>query len=505
MKKWVVLSCTPDSVYDFFLPIAVRLWRKRIGYEPFVVLVGPEGSWSSGHAKVVYDEIRDNERVEFFHGIKDIPDAAVSMALRQQVSALEFDLDDVILIGDVDLFPVDRDFYHRYDSSKNPIGIYYSEMYQGEYWPAYGISMPVRNWREVMGITPGDLKGSVERVFTAENVKVAGLEHDGRPWDRRFWFFDERFASFKIKSSRFAKDVASFSSSIGTKIPQRLKLPDQPYIQDYVDFHCSRPGWTEEGWPDLRYALAQMIPEDLRWIDRYVDAYRRSLEGGPRTAPENLEASPLPWDSEVFGVKVGLLKLGNQIPMTSRIAEANRGKADVVFVKAPGWHEPKGVSALDYTYDMELSNPALIADPSAAAVDGPRAPHFEIARGSFSDSRFLRDPALAGLAGAFYGKWLSGNGVLYVHKVLVDDGFLLVNEDQDGVGRVSLVAVFEKSRGIGLGRALIMGAMWLRRDLKTWRVRVSSRNTGAIRFYEALGFRVKSVQTAFHVWTAEDR
>lgn len=506
LRKWVVLSCTPDSAYDFFLPIAVRLWRKRIGYEPIVVLIGSGRDWCCGHAKVVYDEILGKERIEFFQGIKDIPDAAVSQALRQQVSALEFDLYDTILIGDVDLFPVDREFYHRYDPSENPVGIYYAEMYRNEYWPAYGVSMSVRNWREVMGVVPGDFRGSVERVFTAENVRAAGLEHDGKPWDRRFWFFDERFTSFKIKSSRFAKDVATFPSSIGTKVPHRIKLPSQPYIQDYVDFHCARPGWTEDNWPDIRYALAQMIPEDLRWIDRYVDAYRRSLEGGPQVAPDNLEATPLPWDSKVFGVKVGSLKLDGLVPESSRILEANRGKVDVVFAKASGWHEPKGVVALDYTYDMELSEPTPQVDPTVIALSSPRQAHVEIAKKAFSDSRFRRDPRLAEKVEAFYEKWLSGNGVLYVlPEAFTDDAFLFVSTDQDGAGRISLVAVFEKSRGIGIGKILIQRVMQLRRDLTVWRVRVSSRNVRAIRFYEAIGFRVKSVQTAFHVWTNNDR
>ena len=283
MKKWVVLSCTPDSAYDFFLPIVVRLWRNRIGYEPVVVLVGTEEEdWSSGHSKVVYDEIRRNERIEFLSGIPDFPSSLVSLALRYNVSAFDFDKDDILMIGDVDLFPVDRDFFHRYDSSKSPIGHHYEEVHNGRYgqrYQAFGLSMPVRSWREVVGVTIGDLRGSTERFLKESGVRDLLEAWKTDHQDTTYWNADETYVTARINNSRFSNDVAKFPSSIGGKIPCRVKLPDKPNASDYVDVHCSRPGWTKENWPDIRHLLAQMIPEDLRWVDQYVDVYRKNLEG----------------------------------------------------------------------------------------------------------------------------------------------------------------------------------------------------------------------------------
>jgi hypothetical protein len=278
MKKWVVLSCTTNSIYDFFLPIAARLWRRRIGYEPVVVLVGHLEDWKNGHSKVVHEEVSASQfRVETLLGISRIPDSLVSMGLRQNVSALNFEPDDVLLVGDVDLFPVHAESYHRYDSSRSPVGVYYADMYGDRYWPAYGISMPIRNWREVMGVEIGGFRESVERMFSQENLKAVGLWDGLNGWDSRFWTFDERYASYKIKTSRFAKDVALFPSDVDGKKPQRAKLPENPDVSKYVDFHCSRPGWNGENWPDIRHALSQMIPEDLAWLDNYVERYRAAL------------------------------------------------------------------------------------------------------------------------------------------------------------------------------------------------------------------------------------
>lgn len=499
MKKWVVLSCTPNSQYDFFLPIAVRLWQKRIGYEPVIILVGTEKDWASGHAKVARDAVQG--RIEYFEGILGIPDSAVAMALRQHVAALEFDPDDILLIGDVDLFPVDRRFYHQYDPQRNPVGVYHADMYD-EYWPAYGVSMPVRNWREVMGTGTGDFRASVERTFTDENVRAVGIADKIGSWDTRFWLFDEKFTSFKIKASRFTKDVATFPRVFMGKRPHRVKLPPEPYVQDYVDFHCSRPGWTEENWPDIRYALAQIMPDELRWLDGYVGDYWRSLS---EQAPDNLEATPLPWDSEVFGVQVGLLRTKGTLPRVLQIAQANQSKVDVVFVKADGWHDPRGVLAVDYTYEMEFSDFTPASDAPVIECRPPRASHLAIAREAFKDSRFYRDPFLLGKAGAFYEKWLHGDGIVYALEDRQDDAFLFVSVDPDVAGRVSLIAVAEQSREASVGRDLVYGVMRRRQDLGPWRVRVNARNFKAIRFYESFGFRVKSVQTAFHIWPNVNR
>lgn len=277
MKKWVVLSCTPNSVYDFFLPISVRLWRKLIGYEPVIVLVGEKNDWSSSHAGVVYNEICGQERIEYFPRITDLPDSTVSMGLRQHVSALDFAPDDVLLVGDVDLFPVDRAFYHRYDPMKNPIGVYYADMYNDRYWPAYGISMPVRNWREVMGVKVGDIVGSVEKAFTDGNIRDLIAENKTDPMGANWWTFDEVYATIRVRSSRFINDIAKFPSSVDGKRPHRVDLPRNPEASNYIDFHCSRPGWNGANWPGIRSMLSQMIPGDLDWIDRYVKTYRASL------------------------------------------------------------------------------------------------------------------------------------------------------------------------------------------------------------------------------------
>lgn len=206
------------------------------------------------------------------------------------------------------------------------------------------------------------------------------------------------------------------------------------------------------------------------------------------------------WDSDVFGVRVGLLAARQPLDPAA-IRRENGARFDVVFVRCGGWADPgAGAEALDHQYDMELRASAAPPAPLAPlSAPGPR--HLELARTAFHDSRFLRDPRLAARAPDLYARWVSGKRV-HVLEAAPDDAFLLPARDEDGARRVSLVAVDERRRGTGAGRALMAGA--LQHDpFSPWRVMVSARNHRAIRFYEGLGFMVRAVRTVFHVWAAE--
>ena len=204
------------------------------------------------------------------------------------------------------------------------------------------------------------------------------------------------------------------------------------------------------------------------------------------------------WDTELFGYKVGILKLQSQ-RFTYDIKKANVEHFDVVFVKADFWMEPDGqVRALDYLYDMELdariscylSRPTRLVPASVS--------HLKISKTAFRDSRFLSDPRLWGMVPDMYEKWLVRKQV-HVLDGAEDDAFLLETEDEDGAKRVSLVAVNESTRGMGIGKLLVSSVVRGRTEIL--RVKVSCKNHRAVRFYETLGFRVKSLHTAFHVWT----
>lgn len=212
------------------------------------------------------------------------------------------------------------------------------------------------------------------------------------------------------------------------------------------------------------------------------------------------------WDSDLFGYKVGILKCKEE-PIIHEIKRDNQD-LDVVFVKADNWVYPhENVEALDYLYDMDLNLPVLEWEEGCQVerLEKPLDSHLKLSKAAFVDSRFLRDQRLADKAPALYESWLHNGGGLYTLPFPEKNiAFVLVSKDGPGIRRISLVAVDESCRGLGSGARLLKGVMELfEREYIAWRVKVSARNIGAIRFYEGLGFRVKKVMTAFHVWLKE--
>jgi hypothetical protein len=273
--KRVVLSCTHSSTYDFFLPISVKIWKKRVGYEPIIFLVGSKSEWEHGHRKVVLDEI--GPQVEFVERVPGIPDSNIAMSVRQHAAALPWvDGSDLIIVGDVDLLPIRKMFYHQHDPSEFSIAIYHADMYHDTYWPAYGPSMTADTWLEVMDLEIGDLRGSLLRTF--KDGKIEGLisANKSNHHDSRLWVFDEQYASARIRLSRFSNSILRIRTDDTNERLCRNRWPAEVDASRFIDFHCPRPGWTEENFTKIRGVLEQVVPEELPWLDRYVDAYRRS-------------------------------------------------------------------------------------------------------------------------------------------------------------------------------------------------------------------------------------
>lgn len=273
--KRVVLSCTHSSTYDFFLPIAVKVWRNRIGYEPVAFLVGDRSEWGAGHRRVALEEV--GCPVEFVERIPGIPDSNVAMSVRQHAAVISWiDPLDLLLIGDVDLIPIRREFYHQHDPHEAAIMIYHADMYWDRYWPAYGPSMTAGAWEEVMGLKKGDLMGSLRRTFREGKIEDLIAANKADHHDSRLWVFDEQYASIRIRLSRFNDKLLRIRTDDTNDRLCRNRWPDRVDASNYIDFHCPRPGWTDDNFGRIRDVLAQVIPRDLPWLDNYVEAYRRS-------------------------------------------------------------------------------------------------------------------------------------------------------------------------------------------------------------------------------------
>ncbi len=280
--KRVAISCSASSSYDFFLPIITTLWRKHIGYEPLVFLVGTLGEWSEGHRKVVLDElITQRISIEFVGHVYGVSDATVSQSIRQHAAALQWlDPSDTMIVGDADVFPLNREYYNPPLHGKYAIAILHSDTYGDEHWPAHGLLMSVDTWREVMRLAVGDVRGSMLKTFLNGDLYSLILAKELNYEDSRLWYFDEANTSKKIRESRFSSSLLKVTAA-GGEMLCRNGLSPEVDASKFVDLHCPRPGWSSEHWLRIRNILVQSAPNECIYFDQYMTRY---MQSGPLIA-----------------------------------------------------------------------------------------------------------------------------------------------------------------------------------------------------------------------------
>jgi ribosomal protein S18 acetylase RimI-like enzyme len=153
--------------------------------------------------------------------------------------------------------------------------------------------------------------------------------------------------------------------------------------------------------------------------------------------------------------------------------------------------------------NLEKQEVALPIGSSVSVVDPKDIDQIErIAARAFLLGRFTVDPSVPGEAAErIHGAWarncclgMRARHVLVARKKNEVLGFIALNFQMAGaveVGSIELIATAEKSRGEGIGRALVQaGCNWLSAAVRYVVVRTELPNTPALRLYEAQGFRI---------------
>lgn len=274
-----VMTSTTSSTYDFFLPICAKIWRIRFGYEPLIFFVGTPEEWSSGHRKVVFDEIvKEKYPIEWLGHVEGVDDSIISMSIRQHAPALSWlDPSDLMLVADIDLWPINKEFWAPHDTNKNELAIRYSDMYEGGKYCAIGPCMSIANWREVMGLIVGDPVGSMMKSFEDGGLReLVKFQKENPMAEGVLWFFDEITTTRRIVGSRFASNFLPMNVPYQEGRLCKNTWPDKITASKYLDAHCPRPGWSYENWKKIKDLLRQILPSEFPWLDHYVVAYRKA-------------------------------------------------------------------------------------------------------------------------------------------------------------------------------------------------------------------------------------
>ncbi len=243
------------------------------------------------------------------------------------------------------------------------------------------------------------------------------------------------------------------------------------------------------------------------------------MAGIPAADP-NAPCEFLTWDSAHFGLRIARATTNHLTAgQAAEILDwCGRHAIDCLYFlsdpdpESTAAAESHGFHLTDVRVTFEIPLDSGRGDPRRpsirTAAQGDVAALRTIAGVSHTDSRFYQDGNFSrACCGELYRIWIensctAGSGMVLVaeHEGL-PAGYVTCDVCGDR-GRIGLLAVSDSAQGVGLGRALVAGALrWMRaRELASAFVVTQGRNLKAQRLYEANGFRAESMQLWYHLW-----
>jgi ribosomal protein S18 acetylase RimI-like enzyme len=242
----------------------------------------------------------------------------------------------------------------------------------------------------------------------------------------------------------------------------------------------------------------------------------------PETDDDN-PCEELPWDTQFFGVRVARVR-GHT--MTAARAAAidewcrRTGTSRLYFLASAddpatlraaedgGFH----LAEIRMTFEREVdATLALTAPPVRPYAPADLPALRDLARASYTDSRFYQDPGIPrAKADELFDLWTrklaseSPAGLLVAESEGRVAAYVACDTSPTDpkTGRIVLIAVAEAARGRGIGRALVESALaWsASRGLARIEVVTQGRNVAAQRLYQRCGFVTRAVQLQYHKW-----
>ncbi|MEP7309724.1 MAG: GNAT family N-acetyltransferase [Acidobacteriota bacterium] len=230
----------------------------------------------------------------------------------------------------------------------------------------------------------------------------------------------------------------------------------------------------------------------------------------------------LDWDSAFFGVPIG--KAQAEMPSDVDVTEAwaaHEGmrcvfllmRADRLDVAQAAERHGFFLTGVRVTFERLAALDVATAPQHGVVVRPARSADIavleQIAARSHRDTRFYADPNFSRAScGRLYETWIRRSCEGWADHVLTAEhdgrlaGYITLHCRAEGQGIIGLVAVAENSRRLGVGRALVGGALeWFRdRGLKRASVVTQAQNAGAQGLYQHAGFSVCQVDLWMHKW-----
>lgn len=274
MTTHAVIATNHSASYQFFAPLTALMWREVVGFNTICFLTGTKADWQDKAAVLVEAKTREvGARVEYIGVLEGYRDGQAAQSSRQHAAALDLPEDDVLMTGDIDMWPLSREWFRQHDLTKYAFASYYSNAYgwpHPPFLPTPYIAATVKNWRDVMGLK---CRGEILTQMQANFDRTLGRYHDS--WTA--WWQDELFFNARLRATDMWPARVQMITREGCPPHDRIDRGCWPETIDWskplADTHLIRPGAIPENWKRIRPILAHYIPEHMAWVDEYHKAY----------------------------------------------------------------------------------------------------------------------------------------------------------------------------------------------------------------------------------------
>lgn len=218
------------------------------------------------------------------------------------------------------------------------------------------------------------------------------------------------------------------------------------------------------------------------------------------------------WDNAFFQKRICAVNIQSAGEDISAVVRRENAEMFYIFIdsgiEAPYRNQLLEIGAVDYgkrrMYHKEILFTVPAAGENVVILSQASEETYALVFQSGHCSRFFLDPFFREYFEPLYRHWLDkafntdGYTLLGVNEESGPSGILLLADS----GNIELLAVSEQVRRKGIARSLVNAAESLigSKGLFTLTVGTQDRNEGACRFYEVMGFQLKSSTAIWHLW-----
>lgn len=278
------IATDQHPVYECFAPLTAAVWAHHIGFEPLITLVGYEEEWlARRRSRLVLDELQKMDCAIRFVNTPEGYRSANLAQIARMYAALDRQLldEDVIITADIDMWPLDRDWFCRHLPNPGTVTTYYANF--PSRFPMCYVAANRATWCDMLApnaTAQGFTREAWMGVEQARSHLCNHLKPETAAPDA--WQHDEEFLTARIHALGTER-INMVRRPDGDPFPDRIDRVCWPHEVDLggkKDAHLLRP--AHENWFRLGELFEKLCPNLVGWADQYIARYTTLLREDPQ-------------------------------------------------------------------------------------------------------------------------------------------------------------------------------------------------------------------------------